>query len=142
MRGSLPLCSVERTRAHARTPGAWELPLGVVVIIAIAITGVTVFVKSGGRHPFNTLTGLPAALGSAAILLTLAGFVLGATLFGADYVSRALTTLLTWSLGGPGYSVPERPRVPHSQPAHRLSHWRYSASRSCPPRSLTAAAPS
>ena len=70
--------------------------LGVVVVIAIAITGVTVFVKSGGRHPFNTFTELPAALGSAAILLTLAGFVLGATLFGADYVSRALTTLLTW----------------------------------------------
>jgi hypothetical protein len=77
--------------------------LGVVVVIAIAITGVTVFVKSGSRHPFNTLTGLPAALGSAAILLTLAGFVLGATLFGADYASRALTTLLTWE--------PRRPRV-------------------------------
>jgi hypothetical protein len=70
--------------------------LGVVVVIAIAITGVTVFVKSGGRHPFNTRTGLPAGLGSATILLALAGFVLGATLFGADYASRALTTLLTW----------------------------------------------
>ena len=70
--------------------------LGVVVIVAIAITGVTVFVKSGGRHPFDTRTRLPAGLGSATILLTLAGFVLGATLFGADYASRALTTLLTW----------------------------------------------
>jgi hypothetical protein len=70
--------------------------LGIVVVIAIAITGVTVFFESGGRHPFDTLTGLPADLGGAAILLTLAGFVLGATLFGADYASRALTTLLTW----------------------------------------------
>ena len=77
--------------------------LGVVVVIAIAITGVTVFFQSGGRHPFDTLTGLPAGFGSAAILLTLAGFVLGATLFGADYASRALATLLTWE--------PRRPRV-------------------------------
>jgi ABC-2 type transport system permease protein len=77
--------------------------LGVVVVIAIAITGVTVFFKSGGTHPFDTVTGLPAGFGSAAILLTLAGFVLGATLLGADYSSRALATLLTWE--------PRRPLV-------------------------------
>jgi hypothetical protein len=70
--------------------------LGIVVVIAVAITGLTVFVKSGGAHPFDTLTGLPAGLRGATILLTLAGFVLGATLLGADYASRALTTLLTW----------------------------------------------
>lgn len=69
---------------------------GLVAVMAIATTGVTVFFKSGGRHPLNPLTALPAGLGSAAILLTLAGFVLGATLFGADYASRALATLLTW----------------------------------------------
>jgi hypothetical protein len=77
--------------------------LGVVVAVAIAITGVTVFFKSGGSHPFDALTGLPAGFGSAAVLLALAGFVLGATLFGADYSSRALATLLTWE--------PRRPRV-------------------------------
>ena len=77
--------------------------LGVVVVIVVAMTGVIVFVKSGGRHPFDTLTALPAGFGSAAVLLTLAGFVLGATLFGADYSSRALTTLLTWE--------PRRPLV-------------------------------
>ena len=75
--------------------------LGTVVVIAIAVTGITVFVKSGGRHPFETLTALPAGFGSAAILLTFAGFVLGATLFGADYSSRALTTLLTWECRRP-----------------------------------------
>jgi ABC-2 type transport system permease protein len=77
--------------------------LGLVVVIAVAITGITVFVKSGGRHPFDTVTALPASFDAAAILLTLAGFVLGATLFGADYSSRALTTLLTWE--------PRRPLV-------------------------------
>jgi len=77
--------------------------LGVVVVIAVAITGVTVFAKTGGRHPFDARTGLPAGFGSAAVLLALAGFVLGATLLGADYSSRALTTLLTWE--------PRRPRV-------------------------------
>jgi len=35
-------------------------------------------------------------LRGATILLTLAGFVLGATLLGADYASRSLTMLLTW----------------------------------------------
>ena len=59
-------------------------------------SGVVVFFKSGGRHPFDAVTGLPAGFGSAAVLLTLVGFVLGATLVGADYASRALTTLFTW----------------------------------------------
>ena len=70
--------------------------LGFAVVMALAVTGVIVFFKSGGRHPFNAITGLPAGFGSAAVLLTLVGFVLGATLVGADYASRALTTLLTW----------------------------------------------
>jgi ABC-2 type transport system permease protein len=70
--------------------------LGFAVVVAIVVTGVIVFFKSGGRHPFNAITGLPAGFGSAAALLTLVGFVLGATLIGADYASRALTTLFTW----------------------------------------------
>ena len=70
--------------------------LAVVVVIVIAITGVTVFFQSRGAHPFITFTAVPAGLGDAAALLTLAGFVLGATSLGADYASRALTTLLTW----------------------------------------------
>jgi hypothetical protein len=70
--------------------------LGLAVLIAIAVAGVIVFFKTGGRHPFSAVTVLPAGFGSAAVLLTLAGFILGATLIGADYVSRALTTLFTW----------------------------------------------
>jgi len=70
--------------------------LALVVLILVAITGASVFFQSGGEHPFTTLTALPAALGDAAGLLALAGFVSGATFFGADYASRALTTLLTW----------------------------------------------
>lgn len=70
--------------------------LGVAVVIAIAVTGVIVFFKTGGGHSFDAVTGLPAGIGSATVLLTAAGFVLGATLIGADYASRALTTLFSW----------------------------------------------
>jgi len=70
--------------------------LAAVVLVVIAITGVSVYFQTGGGRPFTTLTALPAGLGDAAALLTLAGFVLGATSLGADYASRALTTLLTW----------------------------------------------
>jgi len=104
-------------------------------------SGVVVFFKSGGRHPFDAVTGLPAGFGSAAVLLTLVGFVLGATLVGADYASRALTTLFTGSPVALGYWPPERPRAQRSPAAPRLPHWRCFASCSCPPRSPTAAAP-
>ncbi len=69
--------------------------LGVISITVIAVVGVVVFVHSG-QHPFNPLTGLRGALVDATTPLALAGFVLGASLIGADYASRALTTLLTW----------------------------------------------
>jgi hypothetical protein len=70
--------------------------LGLAVVIAVGVAGVIVFFRSGGRHPFSAVTGLPAGFGSAAFLLAFAGFVLGATLIGADYASRALATLFTW----------------------------------------------
>ncbi len=37
--------------------------LGIVVVTAIAIASITVFVKSGGKHPFETLPALPAGFG-------------------------------------------------------------------------------
>ena len=83
--------------------------LGLAAVILIAVTGVIVFLKSGGTHPFNPLTGLRAASGTAGAALAFAGFVLGASSFGADEASRALTTLLTWE--------PRRPRVLASRAA-------------------------
>ena len=59
-------------------------------------SGAIVFVRTGAHHPFDPHTGLRTALEAAAVPLALAGFVLGASLLGADYASRALTTLLTW----------------------------------------------
>jgi hypothetical protein len=77
--------------------------LGVISITVIAAVGVIVFLHSGARHPFNPLTGLRSGPGDAATPLALAGFILGASLLGADYTSRALTTLLMWE--------PRRPRI-------------------------------
>jgi ABC-2 type transport system permease protein len=77
--------------------------LGVISMGVIAGVGVIVFVHSGTKHPFNPVTGLRNGLGAATTPLVLAGFILGASLIGADYPSRALTTLLTWE--------PRRPRV-------------------------------
>jgi len=82
--------------------------LGVLSVTLIAIVGVIVFVHSA-KHPFNPPTEFRNALGGAATPLALAGFVLGASLFGADYTSRALTTLLTWE--------PKRSRVLAAQSA-------------------------
>ena len=48
------------------------------------------------KHPFDPITGFRGAFIIAATPLALAGFCLGASLLGADYTSRALTTLLTW----------------------------------------------
>lgn len=64
-------------------------------IMLIAVVGVIVFVRSA-KHPFNPPVGFRNGLGGAATPLALAGFILGASLFGADYTTRALTTLLTW----------------------------------------------
>jgi len=77
--------------------------LGAAVIAVIAVVGVVVFLRSGARQPFHPLTGLRSGLGDAATPLALAGFILGASLLGADITSRALSTLLMWE--------PRRPRV-------------------------------
>ena len=69
--------------------------LGLVAVIAVAASGVIAAVRSG-QHPFNLRTGLPSAYEHAAGPLALAAFVLGASLFGADYASRTFTTTLTW----------------------------------------------
>jgi ABC-2 type transport system permease protein len=66
-----------------------------IAIMVIAFVGVVVFVHSG-KHPFNRLTALRGALVGASAPLALGGFILGASLVGADYASRALTTLLIW----------------------------------------------
>jgi hypothetical protein len=70
--------------------------LSIAAIVAIIAAGAIVFLRTGAPHPFDPLTGLRTALEAAAIPLALAGFVLGGSLLGADYTSRALTTLLTW----------------------------------------------
>jgi hypothetical protein len=69
--------------------------LGVIAIVAIGFVGVVQFFHTA-KHPFHPLTGLRGGLGDAAAPLALAGFILGASILGADYASRALTTLLTW----------------------------------------------
>ena len=71
------------------------LALGVIAIIVIGFVGVVEFFHTA-KHPFHWLTGLHGALGVAATPLVLGGFILGASVFGADCTSRALTTLLTW----------------------------------------------
>lgn len=81
-------------------PLAWAL--GVVAIVMIGFVGVVVFFHTA-KHPFHPVTDLRGALGGAAVPLALAGFTLGASVLGADFASRALTTLLIWE--------PRRPRV-------------------------------
>ncbi len=82
--------------------------LGIAALVTIALAGLIVFFYSGAAHPYP-LTGLRAGVAAAAAPLALAGFIMGAALFGADYSSRALTTLLTWE--------PRRPRVLAAQAA-------------------------
>jgi hypothetical protein len=69
--------------------------VGLVVIMFIVAIGIIVFVHTG-KHPFDTRTGVPNALATAAGPLVVAGFIFGASMLGADYTSRSLTTLLTW----------------------------------------------
>jgi hypothetical protein len=69
--------------------------LGLIAVVAIGFVSVVQFFHTS-NHPFHPLTGLRGGLGDAAAPLTLAGFILGASVLGADCTSRALTTLLTW----------------------------------------------
>ena len=70
--------------------------LGLSLLVAIVAAGVIVYARTGGQHPFDSRAALRSAVEDAALPLTLAGFVLGASLLGGDYTSRALSTLLTW----------------------------------------------
>lgn len=69
--------------------------IGLVAVIFIVAVGIVVFVHTG-KHPLDPRTGLPNALATATTPLVLTGFIFGASLLGADYTSRSLTTLLTW----------------------------------------------
>jgi len=82
--------------------------LGVSAIIVMGCVGVVIFFHTA-RHPFHTVTDLRGALGGAAVPLALAGFILGASVLGADFASRAFTTLLIWE--------PRRQRVLAAQAA-------------------------
>jgi hypothetical protein len=66
--------------------------VAVVIIIAVGI----VDFQHTAKHPFNVRTGVPNALATFSGPLVLAAFVFGASMLGADYTSRSLTTLLTW----------------------------------------------
>lgn len=69
--------------------------LGLVTLAAVAASGILALSRSR-RHPIDLRTSLPAAFHHAAGPLALAAFILGASLLGADYTSRALTTTLIW----------------------------------------------
>jgi hypothetical protein len=73
------------------------LPRGLLLtaLAAALAAGVIIFVHTA-KHPFDPATGFRGAIIDAAAPLALAAFLLGASQLGADYTSRALTTLLTW----------------------------------------------
>jgi hypothetical protein len=81
---------LQRLRWRALAPGLCLTAL--VVVLAAAVIE---FVHTA-KHPFDPMTGFRGAFTIAATPIAFAGFVLGASLLGADYSSRALTTLLTW----------------------------------------------
>ena len=77
----------------------WRLllrALGLTAVVAIAVVSVANFLQNSGKQRFNVFTGLRPGFAAATVLLALAGFSLGASSFGADCSSRALTTMLTW----------------------------------------------
>jgi hypothetical protein len=67
---------------------------GFGVVLAAAV-GTIVFLRTA-HHPFATRTALGGIMAFAVIPLGFACYTLGASALGADYTSRALTTLLTW----------------------------------------------
>jgi hypothetical protein len=67
---------------------------GFGVLLAAAV-GMIVFLRTAD-HPFATRTALGGIVAFAVIPLAFACFTLGASALGANYTSRALTTLLTW----------------------------------------------
>jgi hypothetical protein len=69
--------------------------LAVVTVVIIVAVGIIDF-QHTAKHPFSMRTGLPNALATFSGPLVLAAFLFGASLLGADYLSRSLTTQLTW----------------------------------------------
>ncbi len=66
---------------------------GVVIVGAV---GVIIFVHTSHHYVFTTRADMRGAVADAVLPLSFAAFALGASALGADYASRALTTLLTW----------------------------------------------
>jgi hypothetical protein len=64
-------------------------------VAVVAAMGVILFLYTA-HHPFATRTDLRGAMTDAVLPLAFACYILGASALGADYTSRALTTLLTW----------------------------------------------
>jgi len=64
-------------------------------VVVVAAAGVIIFLHTA-HNPFATRTALRAAVVFAILPLAFAFYTLGASALGADYTSRALTTLLTW----------------------------------------------
>jgi hypothetical protein len=69
--------------------------LGLVAIVILVAVGIIDF-QHTAKHPFDMRTGLPNAFATFTGPVVLAAFMFGASLLGADYTSRSLTTLLTW----------------------------------------------
>jgi ABC-type transport system involved in multi-copper enzyme maturation permease subunit len=69
--------------------------VAVVAVVIIVAIGVVDF-QHTAKHPFDMRTGFPNAFATFSGPLVLAAFLFGASLLGADYTSRSLTTLLTW----------------------------------------------
>jgi hypothetical protein len=82
--------------------------LAIVTVVIIVAVGVVDF-QHTAKHPFDVRTGVPNAFATFSGPLVLAAFLFGASLLGADYTSRSLTTLLTWE--------PRRARVLFSRAA-------------------------
>lgn len=69
--------------------------IAIVSVVVIAAVGAVDFHHTT-KHPFDLRTGLPNAIATFTGPVVLAAFIFGASLLGADYTSRSLTTLLTW----------------------------------------------
>src|SRR6185437_9035529 len=69
--------------------------IAIVSVVVIAAVGAVDFHHTT-KHPFDLRTGLPNSIATFTGPVVLAAFIFGASLLGADYTSRSLTTLLTW----------------------------------------------
>jgi hypothetical protein len=80
----------------------------VVTVVVIVAVGIVDFHHTT-KHPFDVRTGFQNAFATFSGPMVLVAFMFGASLLGADYTSRSLTTLLTWE--------PRRARVLFSRAA-------------------------